>query len=320
MGPSFTVGIDGSPESAAAARWAAGTAERWESALRLVAVRTGPDGAAPDREPEGRAEAAREPEGQAEAAPKPGARAEASDVLPTVAAQLRVEHPALQINTSVLEGAAARVLTELSGDTELLVLGSRGLGAVHGFLVGSVALPVAAHARCPLVLVRDSSRADESAAPRTAEPTERASAPPAPGVVAGFDVREPAAELLEFAFAAARRWSVPLTVLHGWEPPPVYGARPLPLAATALEDVLGERAALLKQAVEPWAERYPEVAVDARAVLEQPAVLLTRAAARARLLVVGRRVRTARLGTHIGPVTHGVMHHASAPVAVVPHP
>ncbi|MCX4648585.1 hypothetical protein OG456_40800 [Streptomyces sp. NBC_01446] len=25
------------------------------------------------------------------------------------------------------------------------------------------------------------------------------------------------------------------------------------------------------------------------------------------------------LGTHIGPVTHAVLHHATAPVAVVPH-
>ncbi|OEU98541.1 hypothetical protein AN217_12765 [Streptomyces qinglanensis] len=310
MGPSFTVGVDGSPESTAAARWAAGTAQRWESALRLVAVRTGPEGAAPGREPGARAEAA----------PEPGRQAEASDVLPTVADQLRAEHPAVPISTSALEGAAAGVLTQLSGEAELLVLGSRGLGAVHGFLVGSVALPVVAHTRCPLVLVRDSSRADERTPRGTAEPAERVSAHPAPGVVAGFDVREPAAEPLEFAFAAARRWGAPLTVLHGWEPPPVYGARPLPLAATALEDVLGERAALLKQAVEPWAERYPDVAVDARAVLEQPAVLLTRAAAEARLLVVGRRTRAARPGTHIGPVTHGVMHHASAPVAVVPHP
>ncbi|WP_431984840.1 universal stress protein [Streptomyces qinglanensis] len=309
MGPSFTVGLDGSPESTAAARWAAGTAQRWGSALRLVAVRTGPDGATPGREPDPQAEAAREPGGQAEA----------PDVLPAVAAQLRAAHPALPVSTSVLEGAAARVLTDLSGDAELLVLGSRGLGAVHGFLVGSVTLPAVAHTRCPLVLVRDSSRADESAARWTAEPAERSAAHPEPGVVAGFDVREPAAEPLEFAFAAARRWGAPLTVLHGWEPPPVYGARPLPLAATALEDVLAERAALLEQAVQPWAERYPEVAVDARAVLEQPAVLLTRAAAGARLLVVGRRTRAARLGTHIGPVTHGVMHHASAPVAVVPH-
>ena len=37
------------------------------------------------------------------------------------------------------------------------------------------------------------------------------------------------------------------------------------------------------------------------------------------LLVVGRRIRPARLGPHIGPVTHAVLHHARCPVAIVPH-
>ncbi|MEV5437504.1 universal stress protein [Streptomyces sp. NPDC052682] len=33
----------------------------------------------------------------------------------------------------------------------------------------------------------------------------------------------------------------------------------------------------------------------------------------------GRRVRRSPFGIHIGPVTHAVVHHATAPVAVVPH-
>ncbi|MGW2744904.1 universal stress protein [Streptomyces sp. NPDC001450] len=37
------------------------------------------------------------------------------------------------------------------------------------------------------------------------------------------------------------------------------------------------------------------------------------------LVVVGRRSRRARIGSHIGAVTHGVLHHSMAPVAVVPH-
>lgn len=40
----------------------------------------------------------------------------------------------------------------------------------------------------------------------------------------------------------------------------------------------------------------------------------------ASLLVVGRRVRRAAIGTRIGPVTHAVLRHAAVPVAVVPHP
>ncbi len=39
----------------------------------------------------------------------------------------------------------------------------------------------------------------------------------------------------------------------------------------------------------------------------------------ASLVVVGRRVRSGSFGAHIGHVTHSVLHHAAAPVAVVAH-
>jgi nucleotide-binding universal stress UspA family protein len=37
---------------------------------------------------------------------------------------------------------------------ELVVMGTRGLGAAHYALIGSVALKVAAHAAMPVILVR----------------------------------------------------------------------------------------------------------------------------------------------------------------------
>lgn len=37
------------------------------------------------------------------------------------------------------------------------------------------------------------------------------------------------------------------------------------------------------------------------------------------LVVVGRRNRSASVGAHIGPVTQAVLHHSTAPVAVIPH-
>jgi len=59
-------------------------------------------------------------------------------------------------------------------------------------------------------------------------------------------------------------------------------------------------------------------------VVEQTAVgnagaHLVDAAADASLVVVGRRIRRTSLGARLGPVTHAVLHHATAPVAVVPH-
>jgi nucleotide-binding universal stress UspA family protein len=59
--------------------------------------------------------------------------------------------------------------------------------------------------------------------------------------------------------------------------------------------------------------------VDELSRLGSPASHLIDASRDASLVVVGRRVRRGPLGTHIGAVTHAVMHHATAPVAVVAH-
>jgi nucleotide-binding universal stress UspA family protein len=53
-------------------------------------------------------------------------------------------------------GDAAAEITHLAAETgcELLVLGTRGLGAAHHALIGSVALKAAAHAAVPVLVMR----------------------------------------------------------------------------------------------------------------------------------------------------------------------
>jgi nucleotide-binding universal stress UspA family protein len=61
------------------------------------------------------------------------------------------------------------------------------------------------------------------------------------------------------------------------------------------------------------------VAVDARALVGSAAHHLVDASRDAALVVVGRRNQHTPVGGHIGPVVQAVLHHAAAPVAVVPH-
>ncbi|WP_191890509.1 universal stress protein, partial [Streptomyces griseoaurantiacus] len=68
-----------------------------------------------------------------------------------------------------------------------------------------------------------------------------------------------------------------------------------------------------------WRKKYPDVEVDELSRLGSPASHLIDASHDASLVVVGRRVRRGPFGVHIGAVTHAVMHHATAPVAVVAH-
>ncbi|GAA2753966.1 universal stress protein [Amnibacterium kyonggiense] len=69
-----------------------------------------------------------------------------------VAAAFRDDRPP-RLHPSLREGPTARVLIEASADADLLVVGRAGHRELAGLLLGSVALPVAAHAKCPVLVV-----------------------------------------------------------------------------------------------------------------------------------------------------------------------
>lgn len=52
------------------------------------------------------------------------------------------------------QGYAPKILVERSKTADLLVVGSRGRGALAGTLLGSVSLHCVTHAACPVVVVR----------------------------------------------------------------------------------------------------------------------------------------------------------------------
>jgi nucleotide-binding universal stress UspA family protein len=58
------------------------------------------------------------------------------------------------IETRVVHGFPTRVLPRMAADTDLLVVGSRGRGAVAEALLGSVSHGCVHHAPCPVVVVR----------------------------------------------------------------------------------------------------------------------------------------------------------------------
>jgi nucleotide-binding universal stress UspA family protein len=66
-----------------------------------------------------------------------------------------------------------------------------------------------------------------------------------------------------------------------------------------------------------WQEKYPDVSVDHRVVYGHPVPALVAAASEARLLVVGSRGRGPLRSIVLGSVSHGALHRATGPVAVV---
>ena len=146
----IVVGVDGSETSRHALRWAADEAKNrraqlhvvhaWEVPAPMVGVGVGA----------GRRGA--QTEGQQE---------EASRLVAEVVRDELGEQPPGDVRTSIGRGPAAGVLLDAARDADLLVVGSRGLGGFRGLLLGSVSSKMAAHAPCPVVIVRPAAPQDE---------------------------------------------------------------------------------------------------------------------------------------------------------------
>ena len=294
------VGLDGSPESRAAAEWAAREAPMRGVPLKLVHVW----------------EPVPAPMAQA---PLLGAETQAhwSERIPREAAEgLKLRHPGVEVVMEQLAGTPGDALTSASNDAELLVIGSRGLSGFGGFLVGSVGLAVVAHAERPVILVRAGEQAaDEHAMDPAGIPSAATAFRP---VVVGVDTDRPDDAVIAFAFDAAARRNTGVRVVSGWNLPPyyVYG---LAAGVEIHDEVARERAESLARVLSPWRQKYPSVEVVEVSRTGSPSNHLVDASREASLVVVGRRIRRSTFGAHIGPVTHAVMHHSTAPVAVVPH-
>ena len=59
----------------------------------------------------------------------------------------------VQVTPIVRQGQPANVLCEIAADADLMVVGSRGLGGFRGLLLGSASQQCAHHAPCPVVII-----------------------------------------------------------------------------------------------------------------------------------------------------------------------
>lgn len=286
----ITVGLDGSPESLAAADWAAREANRRGLPLHLLNAWVHPPRTARTVE---------EPEPR---------REWMLSVLNDAKSDLSTRYPEVAISTEQVSEAVVPVLLARTETSEMLVLGSRGQGVVAGFLLGSAGLQVLAHAKGPVVMVRPAAEAEP----------ERAGDEVVVGVQ---ELGEPGSVPLEFAFAAASAHQVPLRAVRAWNLPPVYAYSPESLRLLELDGgIEAHERKVLAEAVRQWREKYPDVPVAEHVELGSAADVLLSASSRARLLVVGRSTHgRPPLAPRLGHVAHAALHHAACPVAVVPH-
>ena len=263
----IVVGVDGSPQSSAAVKWAAREAQLHNSALMLVhvippethtratwaGVPVYPDHARLHREKV----AAYQSLGTAQ-------RTAMEAIGPSDG--IRVHH-------EVLMGPVAQTLTACAQHADLLAVGCSNHNAFARALFGSTSSELIHHARCALAFIHNGDF-----------PTTRSPSDPVLVGVDGSSASDPA---LEVAFDEASRRGVDLIAFHAWnDEGPVKFGRP-GHAPIEFANLRAEEEQVLNERLAGWTTRYPKVAVRKVVASERPVPGLLRWAEKAQLLVLG---------------------------------
>jgi nucleotide-binding universal stress UspA family protein len=271
------VGYDRSPQSRIAAAWALDEAARSGALVEFLYACEWPLGWAPA--------AAVVP--STSILPAEEIRRGIRETLAEAVAAAAKTHPAVRTTTATVNAGAALTLIDRSAAADLIVVGTHGHSAVSG-LLGSVSVAVSAHAHCPVVVAR--GRID-----------------PQGPVVGGVDESSSTHAVLGLAFHQATARGARLELIQAWTP-----------AGGGLTEGIvpaGVRRSF-DDLVNAWREKYPQVLVTVRAVVEHPAGALTEASHAAQLLVVGTHGRGALRGLLLGSVSQHLLRHSSCPVMV----
>lgn len=293
MNRPVVAGVDGSPGSLAAAQEAAREASLREAPLHLVHGYLHPLGYGVPLNPYDLG--------------VPAPTEAAQTMLEQTARELAGRWPGLRIDVRQVAGGPGATLVEESRHAELVVVGSRGLGGFAGLLLGSVGTQVAAHAHCPVLVVRPPDGPVPAGGP----------------VLVGVDGSESAELAVGYAADEAVRRGVALVLAHVDTDDDRAGEQASPTAgegddaATAPGDA---PPALLATALAAVRGSHPGLTVTGRTLRASSAgQALVEASRAATLVVVGTRGRGGFAGMLLGSVSQALVQHARCPVLVA-HP
>ncbi|MFT4289156.1 universal stress protein [Nocardioides sp.] len=279
------VGVDGSPASDAAVRYASHEARRLGAGLRIVHVM-----------PEVAPYTAMVPVMPVEPA---ALRSAGHAVLHDAAALARTVLDARQVTVQLLDGPRAGGLVKAARSARLLVVGHERRSTLERIVVGATTQAVAARATCPVVAV----------------PGDWAPGSGRGQIVVGVKNTERAELLVRRACELAAERGARLVLLHAWELPGGYDDLML---AQIDELAWSDRARHeLDDVVAQVGRDHPGVQVEIKVVHGQPARILTSASAEADLLLLARRPHAFPLG-HFGSTGRTLLRESRCPVEVLP--
>jgi len=272
------VGVDGSPASSRALRWAAREAGLRGAELTVAYVFD-----SNRHEVDLRRETYSAVVG-----------AIARTVVDGAVAIARTEAPGLRIRSLPLFGAAAVTLVNAAERGAMTVVGNRGRGGFRSLLLGSVSEQVATHAAGPVVVVRGRPGVDGP-------------------IVVGVDGSASDEGVLGEAMAEADLRQAPVEAIFAH---PKLDPTVVPKGPPYVQDDV-DRRELFAAAAERWRQRFPAVKLELEVLEGDAAEALIDASATAQLVVVGSRGHGGFAGLRLGSVARHLLHHAHCPVMVV---
>jgi nucleotide-binding universal stress UspA family protein len=214
---------------------------------------------------------------------------------------VRRRAPELPVSVVHLYEDPRQAILEAAETAGMVVLGTRGLGRLRALLLGSVSQAVAAHAPCPVTVVR---------------PARLRGGPGRGNVAVGVDLDGSSTAALQQGFEIADETGRALDVVHAWSAHDTF------VDATGYVhrlEILDGRERGFAEMIAGYAEKFPDVTVVRWMVDGSPVATLFEVSASASHLVLGSRGRHG-VPALLGSVTRSVLERAHCPVTVVRDP
>ena len=205
------------------------------------------------------------------------------------------------LTTRLKRGAVVKTLVTAGEHALEIVVGSDRRPVTSRLLTGNVSTGVAASAAVPVVSVPETWSADRETGT----------------VLVGVKRPDQSEALLAEAFEVARRRGSRLVVLRAWRFPSAYDDVIVSDPATLAEWADRARSEL-EHLVAPWRHSYPDVEVELRCVRDHSAQALVHASVDADELVIARKAHGFPAATHLGSTARTTLLYAHCPVRVVP--
>lgn len=276
--PQIVVGIDGSTMAHTAMCWAAAEAERRGAQLVL----------------------AHAADAETDRSPYSAAPTRYSHEL-LVDAEVYSYDADCPVSTVVAPEDPVRLLTWLSEQADLVVVGAHGRGQQAGRQLGSVAFGMAVHARCPVAVI-----------PYGWHEEAQYDKPVVVGIPASVASRTP----LYVAFAEARARGVPVRAVRAWSRVDWTGNL-TDLIHPASPMLEAKQQDYLERVLTPVCELYPDVTVQTVLSGKRVDDVMLTATADAGLLVLGSRYADGRAYSRLGATTARLMQKIPCPTIVI---